>query len=109
MIKGVNPIGQISNLNPIEKIQKITPDIGSKKIDGVVAPDFASVLTKAIGEVNTQKKVSEAMINDFAAGKISNIHDVIVTAEKASMSLKLSMEVRNSIVDAYREIMRMQL
>jgi len=49
------------------------------------------------------------MTDDFAQGKISNIHEVIIEAEKASIALRLTVEVRNRIVEAYREIMRMQI
>ncbi len=108
MVNGINPISGISSLNSLNRIEKIASESASK-VKGTSDTDFASVLKQALEEVNSQQKQSENIINEFAAGKISNIHDVIVTAEKASMSLKLTMEVRNSIVDAYREIMRMQL
>jgi len=108
MANGINPINGISSLNSLNKIEKVVSE-ASNKVKSASEPDFASVLKQAISEVNSQQVQSEKMMNDFAAGKISNIHDVIVNAEKASMSLKLTMEVRNSIVESYREIMRMQL
>ncbi len=70
--------------------------------------EFAKVLADSLKDVNDQQKNVEKMADDFATGKISNIHELIVEAEKASISLRLTVEVRNKIVDAYREIMRMQ-
>ncbi len=82
------------------------PFKSSKKKEG---KDFAQVLKEAIDKVNDLQKGAEKMADDFAAGKISNIHDVIIEAEKASIALRLTVEVRNRIVEAYREIMRMQI
>jgi len=70
--------------------------------------DFSKVLSDALKNVNEQQKNVEKMADDFAMGKVSNIHELIVEAEKASISLRLTVEVRNKIVEAYREIMRMQ-
>ncbi|MGB9614391.1 MAG: flagellar hook-basal body complex protein FliE [Fervidobacterium sp.] len=70
--------------------------------------EFSQILSQALKTVNEQQKNVEQMSDDYAKGKISNIHELIVEAEKASISLRLTVEVRNRIVDAYREIMRMQ-
>jgi len=71
--------------------------------------DFADILKNAIEKVNQIQKNAEQMSADFALGKISNIHEVIIEAEKATIALRLTNEVRNRIVQAYQEIMRMQL
>lgn len=70
--------------------------------------EFSKILSEALESVNEQQKKVEQMSDDFATGKVSNIHELVVEAEKASISLRLTVEVRNKIVDAYREIMRMQ-
>lgn len=70
--------------------------------------EFSKILSEALENVNEQQKKVEQMSDDFATGKVSNIHELVVEAEKASISLRLTVEVRNKIVDAYREIMRMQ-
>jgi flagellar hook-basal body complex protein FliE len=43
------------------------------------------------------------------AGKAKNIHETMLAVERADMSLKLLMQVRNKLLDAYREVMRMQV
>ena len=96
-------IERISNVNRINQIQNQTSD-GEKS-----SVDFAKMLSDAVEKVNSLQKNADQMVNDFALGKISNIHDVIIEAEKASVALKLTTEVRNKIIEAYREIMRMQL
>ena len=95
-------------IDKIRGISGITPpsEPNKKKEKG---GDFSKVLKEALEKVNAQQKKAEKMADDYAAGKISSIHDFIIEAEKASMSLRLTVEVRNRIVEAYREIMRMQL
>jgi len=96
-------IERISNVNRINQIQNQSSD-GEKS-----SVDFAKMLSDAVEKVNSLQKNADQMANDFALGKISNIHDVIIEAEKASVALKLTTEVRDKIIEAYREIMRMQL
>jgi len=97
-------------IDKIKGIGGITPPTGiTKSNKNNKVQDFSKVLQDAIGRVNDLQKNAEKMTDDFATGKISNIHEVIIEAEKASVALKLTVEVRNRIVEAYREIMRMQI
>lgn len=98
-IDGVNGINGI-NLNTI-KPEKTNTDKNNL--------DFANILKEAIEEVNVLQKNADSVAADYAAGKITDIHQVIIAAEKASLSLKLTSEVTNRIVEAYKEIMRMQI
>ena len=50
-----------------------------------------------------------AAINELVAGKTKNIHSTMLALEKADMSLKLMMQVRNKVLEAYREVMKMQV
>ncbi|WP_456399093.1 flagellar hook-basal body complex protein FliE [Mesoaciditoga sp.] len=71
--------------------------------------DFKKILESAINKVNDTVSNAEKLSNDFATGKTSDIHSVIIAAEKADIMLQLTNEVKNKIVEAYREIMRMQI
>ncbi len=97
-------------IDKIRGVGGITPPSGiSKNRKTNASQDFSKVLKEALDKVNNLQKNAEKAADDFAAGKISNIHEVIIEAEKASVALKLTVEVRNRIVEAYREIMRMQI
>lgn len=71
--------------------------------------DFGQILANALEEINTQQLNSAKMTDDFVTGKTDSIHEVMIAAEEASISLQLAMEVRNKVLDAYQEIMRMSL
>lgn len=70
---------------------------------------FGEFLDEALNNVNQlQNEASQASIN-LATGKIQDIAEVTIAAEKATVALHLTMQVRNKVVDAYQEIMRMQV
>ncbi len=71
--------------------------------------NFKDFLSQALQNVSKLEKESDAITNDFIAGKIDSIHSVLIAAEKASLALDMVLEVRNKVLDAYTEIMRMQV
>lgn len=74
-----------------------------------VEKPFADFLEEKLGEVNNLQKNSEAMTASFAAGETDNIHDVMIAAEKAKIAVNLTTAVQNKVIDAYNEIMRLQV
>ena len=70
---------------------------------------FASVLKKSLEEINTTQQESAAMTQKLALGENVDLHNVMITSQKASVTLQAAMEVRNKAVEAYQEIMRMSM
>lgn len=70
---------------------------------------FGEFLKDAINNVNNLQSESRQASMNLAAGKIQDIAEVTIAAEKASIALQLTMQVRNKVVDAYQEVMRMQV
>jgi flagellar hook-basal body complex protein FliE len=70
---------------------------------------FSDVLRKSFDQVNTDQHQADSAIKELVAGRTKNIHETMLTIERADTSLKLMMQVRNKVLDAYREIMRMQV
>jgi flagellar hook-basal body complex protein FliE len=75
--------------------------------DGTIS--FSEFLNDALSKTNDLLVESQELTNDFAAGKTDNIHQVMIAAEKANIALQFTMQIRNKIMDAYNEIMRMQI
>lgn len=90
--------------------QTLRIDQGSQS-SGVGGPgkSFADTLTQAIGNVNELHKVADKKSEMLATGKTDDIADVMIAAEKADVALKVMVQVRNKIIDAYQEIMKMQV
>ena len=100
-------------VNGISTFNAISPSIFNKatEIGGgeSVSKSFGEFFSEALNKVNDLQLQSEQLTNDFAAGKTDNIHQVMIAAEKADISLQFTMQIRNKIMDAYNEIMRMQI
>lgn len=97
----------------------ITRDSKSLQIDGplqgttsggeVSSKNFADTLKDAIGNVNELQKASDKGMENLATGKTDNVADVMIASEKADIALRVMVQVRNKIIDAYQEIMKMQV
>ncbi len=70
---------------------------------------FADTLQEAVQSVNQAQNVANFKMQELATGKSKDVADVMITAEKADISLKLMTSVRNKIIEAYQEIMKMQV
>lgn len=99
----------INGLNSVSgsEIFKIDKSGFEEKKESEVS--FQDFLKQSIKEVNGLQVDAENKNVLLATGKIENIHDVTIASEKAKVALDLTLAVRNKVVDAYREIMRMQV
>lgn len=70
---------------------------------------FAETLKEAVAQVNDMQKQSDKAIQNLATGRTDNIADVMIAAEKADIALRTMVQVRNKIIDAYNEVMKMQI
>jgi len=70
---------------------------------------FAATLNEAINSVNDLQTTSNKAMQNLATGRTDNVAEVMISAERADLALKLMMQVRNKIIDAYQEIMKMQV
>ena len=98
-------------LNGIESglgIGKAFPETGSAKASSTVegAGKFFSELVSKVNDLQTQ---SENSIKGLASGENKNLHEVMISMEKASISFQFMSSVRNKALEAYQEVMRMQV
>ena len=70
---------------------------------------FSDLLRKSVEDVNQMQTEADTAVKELVAGRSKNIHETMLAVERADVSLKLMMQVRNKIIDAYKEIMRMQV
>jgi flagellar hook-basal body complex protein FliE len=70
---------------------------------------FSEILKNSINKTNELQKEASNAVNMLASGEKIDIHNAMIAVEKADVSFRLMMEVRNKIVEAYHEITRMQV
>ncbi|MCF6410563.1 flagellar hook-basal body complex protein FliE [Pseudalkalibacillus salsuginis] len=90
-----------NKITSIPVVSKATPDQAREKL----AVSFKDMLHK----VNEAQIKSDIETEKLITGKTDNLHNVMITAEKASITLNTAVEVRNKAIEAYQEIMRMQV
>lgn len=71
--------------------------------------DFGDLFNKAIAQINDAQRVSTQYDENIIAGNIDNLHEPLIAAKKSEILFSFGLEVRAQILDAYREIMRIQL
>jgi len=82
----------------------LAPQIGSKP-----PGTFQSVFEEAIQQVGAYQKTAQQATARFLSGEDEELHHVAIATQQADLSFQLFMEVRNRVVNAYQEVMRMQI
>lgn len=105
MIPEISAVAGSSSLRP-------TPVPGADaaaKAPAAGEASFDKLVAQALGSLQALQGQADAAALDFVAGGATELHDVLIAMEKASLGLQLTMQVRNKVVEAYQEIMRMQV
>lgn len=85
--------------------------VGKTGISGSSAEgkSFADVLSQSLAKVNALQKDADNAIENLVSGKTRNIHETMLAVGKADMAFRMTMQVRNKIVEAYQEVLRIQV
>ncbi len=88
----------------------VQPAIAAAKPDAqLVTQGFSDVLKKSLDSVNEAKAVADGMQEGLVTGAHSNIHETMIAMEKANLSFRLLTKVQQKAINAYQEVMRMQV
>lgn len=71
-------------------------------------PGFADTLRDSLTTVNDMQSQKSAMIQSFASGETQNVHELMITMQKAGLAVNLTAAVRNKVLEAYRELSKLQ-
>ncbi len=69
---------------------------------------FAETLNSSLGKVNSLQSERNTMIESFASGENQNVHELMIAMQKASVAVSMTSAVRNKVIEAYRELSRIQ-
>lgn len=72
-------------------------------------PPFLQRVTEGLQEVNTRLLASQVDLQRLATGEADNVHDIMVRLEEGRIALQLMLQVRNRVLEAYQDVMRMQI
>ena len=115
----IETIGSMKNIIKIHQGKEWVSDLrgSSKKLDlekvnlGEIKPaqTFSELLMNSVQKVNSLQEEANDAIQKLASGKSKNIHETMLAVEKADIAFRTMNQVRNKIIDAYKEVMRMQV
>jgi len=95
--------------NTINKINNLTDAIKNTSNEQKTDGDFSSILKDSINEVNKLQKDGDKAMSDIATGSVKDLHQAAIAIDKAELSMKLMLEVRNKALNAYKELSRTQM
>ena len=96
------PIPAIGSLPSIAAVKPFAPAGGAPGA-------FQSLLDGTIQALQSTGKEADTQVQKFVSGESEDLHNMALAAQKAEMAFDLSLQVRNKVVQAYQEIMKMQM
>lgn len=76
---------------------------------GDVLSDFQRVLGEALGQVNELQQRADDLALKVALGDDVDLHDAVIAQERSALAFRLTLQVRNKLMEAYQELTRMQV
>jgi len=98
----------IESISPManDEVTKVTPVM---QIQQSQKTDFMDHMVNLVSDMNSTVNTADNKLKEYAVGETTNIHDVLLSIEKAKLSFELGLQVRNRLLEGYQEIMRMQV
>jgi flagellar hook-basal body complex protein FliE len=98
----IQSISPLQNGVALDKISKTSPS--SKSV-----PSFKETLGSFMKDVNSMQLKADESISKMASGEITDVHQVMNAVEEANVAFNMMMEIRNKVMDAYQEVLRLRL
>ena len=99
----IPPIGGPAPLPPLPPVG------GATAGKGAAAPGFGEALGKGLQQVSSLEHRADALVEDVATGGPTKIHEVMAATSQAGLAVDLLVQVRDRALEAYQEVMRMQV
>jgi flagellar hook-basal body complex protein FliE len=108
-IAGISGIGGISPSALIQQVQSAATSNGAGATDGAEGAGFGEWLGNALDTVSASQTKADSLAVQAATGDLSAIHDFTIASTEAQLLTQLTVEVRNRAIEAFNDIMRMQV
>jgi flagellar hook-basal body complex protein FliE len=113
MIKAIDPNQLLTQMRALQaQAAETNPAVAMPNAQNAAANkvDFSNVMSNAINQVNDLQKASGELRTSFEMGDPNvNLVDVMIASQKASVAFEATVQVRNKMIEAYQEVMRMSI
>ena len=96
----------LQSVGPHDEVAPLMPRIEAAPVAG---QSFVQRVSEGLHELNQQLLASQVDLQRLAVGDAENIHDVMIRLEESRISLQLVLQARNRVLEAYQDVMRMQI
>ncbi len=98
-------------INSINSLSTVLNSTSLKKDNDKenISSSFDTILKSSIDEVNNLQKNAQKAMTDIATGEVKDLHQAAIAIDKAEISMKMMLEIRNKALNAYKEILRTQI
>lgn len=104
----VNNIALQAYQNALQS-DKISRATGVVRPNNPEVPDsFTQTMKNSVAKVNDMQAEKKQMIQSFASGETQNVHELMITMQKAGIAMKMTSAVRGKMLESYKELMRIQ-
>lgn len=105
----INRISGLGTGQGIDRVREISNSPRENVADTSGEKSFGNMLKNLVDEVKQSQETANHATEELAAGRKKDLHGAMLAMEQADISLRMLVQVRNKVIDAYREIMRMQV
>ncbi len=102
-MNNIDAMRALGGVSPVEAGKSL------KKTEQTGGTSFKDTLSGFMNDVNSMQSIADKSLQKLATGEITDIHQVMAASEEAKTAFNMMMEIRNKVMDAYDEVMRMRL
>ncbi len=101
----------IQALASVQPTAAAAPLEGPAQLQATPAPGqtFGAMVGEGLSKLNTELLATQADMQELAVGNVQNLHQIMVRMEESRLSFELMLHVRNRILEAYQDLMKMQV
>jgi flagellar hook-basal body complex protein FliE len=103
----INNIALQAYQNAMQAEQAAKPTASAKHFE-TGTKSFSSTMKESLTKVNDMQAEKKSMIESFASGETQNVHELMITMQKAGIAMRMTSAVRNKVMESYKELMRTQ-
>jgi flagellar hook-basal body complex protein FliE len=109
-LEQMNPALQAAKTISPAELEQVAPKLNPAATQSPASADsFGHMLGEFVGEVNAKSAAANAAVNGLLSGQQVPLHQAVIAMEEAGVSFQLMVEMRNKLMEAYQELMRMQM
>ena len=109
MINAIDPNQLLAQMRAMQTQAQATP-VSPQQINSTNQVDFGDLMKSAVNQVNGLQQTSASLSKGFEMGDPNiNLSDVMIASQKSSVAFEATVQVRNKLVEAYQEVMRMSI